>query len=83
MSPKSTPTSPKESEITLRLSETQELPDLTRNSQKDTSTTEDLEPAESKDFVLFLSDGPRKDGGGKGNIGNMDDLLHKEKYANL
>ena len=77
--PKRTNSFPKELETTLKSSETQEPPDPTRNSPKVMFTTEEVEPAESNIYNYF-SDGPRKEGGGRGNVGNLKDIYHKEKY---
>lgn len=57
-----------------------ETEDPKRKSLKVTLLIEEVEPVECTFLFLFFSDRPRKEGGGRGNIGNVHDELNKEKY---
>jgi hypothetical protein len=52
---------------------------LTNKSLKDTLWIEEAAPVECNLF-FNISDKPRKEGGGRGNIGNLHDEKIKDKY---
>lgn len=62
-----------------------EIPDILeqlRTFQKDMSTIEEVELAECI-ILCYFSDRARKEGGGKGSVGNVKDELNREKYDNV
>lgn len=46
---------------------------------RDIPSTDEVEPEESKPISNY-SDRPRKEGGGRGNVGNLKDEQRPEKY---